>query len=117
MCILEKLNFKISLREGGTLPPPPPPLVYSLFRPMILLLVYSLFRPAILLLPNQLWSASAGPDTCKSSVSFQGTKLFNWLQTMILLTLKLAGYFDKHIQAKGGGVRWAPPKNFETANN
>ena len=31
------------------------------------------------------------------------------------LTLKLAGYFAKHIQARGGSLN--PPKNFETANN
>ena len=33
------------------------------------------------------------------------------------LTLKLAGYFATHIQAKGGGGVVDLPKNFETANN
>ena len=36
------------------------------------------------------------------------------------LTLKLAGYFAKHIQARGGGGGGfvePPPKNFEMANN
>ena len=35
------------------------------------------------------------------------------------LTLKLAGYFAKHLQAEGGGgvVEPPPPKNFEAANN
>ena len=37
---------------------------------------------------------------------------------IILLTLKLEGYFATHIQTKGGGGRWIPPfKIFETANN
>ena len=34
----------------------------------------------------------------------------------IHLTLKLAGYFAKHIH-QGGFVELPPPKNFETANN
>ena len=35
------------------------------------------------------------------------------------LTLKLAGYFSTHIQARGGGGVVEPlrPKKFETANN
>ena len=42
----------------------------------------------------------------------------NEQRNIFLLTLKLAGYFAKHIQARGGGgARWTPPKNFETANN
>ena len=32
------------------------------------------------------------------------------------LTLKLAGYFAKHIQARRGSLN-PSPKNFETANN
>ena len=34
-----------------------------------------------------------------------------------ILTLKLAGYFAKHIPARGGGFVEPPPKKFETANN
>ena len=34
----------------------------------------------------------------------------------LLLTLKLAGYFATHIQARGEGFV-EPPKIFETANN
>ena len=34
-----------------------------------------------------------------------------------ILTLTLAGYFAKHIQARGGGGSLTPHKNFETANN
>ena len=35
----------------------------------------------------------------------------------LLLTFKLAGYFAKHIQARGAGFVDPPPKNFETVNN
>ena len=37
--------------------------------------------------------------------------------SVLVLTLKLAGYFAKHMQARGGGGFVDPPKNFETANN
>ena len=35
---------------------------------------------------------------------------------LFILILKLAGYFAKHIQERGGGLI-EPPKIFETANN
>ena len=38
-------------------------------------------------------------------------RLLSWQQ---FLTLKLAGHFAKHIQAREGGSL-TPPKNFETA--
>ena len=42
--------------------------------------------------------------------------IFMFQSLEVILTLKLAGYFAKHIQARGGFVD-PPPKNFETANN
>ena len=36
---------------------------------------------------------------------------------LFILILKLAGYFAKHIQERGGGGLIEPPKIFETANN